>query len=99
MYVSINPSKIMHKKYTAVFYNSDKKKLKTTHFGDNRYEDYTQHHDEMRKANYISRHKSNEDWNDYTQAGSLSRWILWEHKSFDKAVKEYMKRFGLKIFT
>lgn len=98
MYVSIVPSKIKHKKYTAVFYDSDKKKVKTTHFGDNRYDDYTQHHDKMRKANYINRHKSNEDWTDYTRAGTLSRFILWEYKNIDTAIKAYMRRFNLKAY-
>lgn len=98
MYVSITASSRKHKKYVAVFYDKDKKKVKTTHFGDSRYDDYTQHHNEMRKASYLNRHKSNEDWNDYTRSGSLSRYILWEHKNIDTAIKEYMKRFGLKAY-
>ena len=97
MYVDIKESDIKNKKWTATFYDSsDRKKIKTTHFGHNKYEDYTQHHDDIRKAAYIRRHQKNEDWNDFMSAGSLSRYILWEHKDFDKAVKAYMKRFNLK---
>lgn len=98
MYVSITASARKDKKYIAVFYDTDKQKVKTTHFGAKGYQDYTDHHDEMRKANYLNRHRKNEDWNDYMTAGSLSRYVLWEHKSFDKAVKEYMKRFNLKAY-
>ena len=82
----------------AVFYDKDKKKVKTTHFGDNRYESFEEHKDESRKASYISRHSANEDWNDSMSAGSLSRYILWEYKNVDTAIKEYMKRFGLKKY-
>jgi hypothetical protein len=98
MYVSITPSSTKTKKYMAVFYDNDKKKVKTTHFGAKGYQDYTDHHDQMRKTNYLNRHR-NEDWNDYMTAGSLSRYVLWEHKSFDTAVKEYMKKFGLKEYN
>lgn len=82
----------------AVFYDRDKNKIKTTHFGDMRYQDYTDHHDEMRKVSYLNRHRKNEDWNDSTRAGTLSRYILWEHKNIDTAIKEYKKRFGLKAY-
>ena len=71
--------------------------MKTTHFGDNRYRDYTTHKDDTRKQAYINRHQK-EDWNDYMSAGSLSRYILWEYKDFDKAVREYMKKFNLKQY-
>lgn len=81
----------------AVFYDNDKKKVKTTHFGAKGYQDYTNHHDEMRKTNFLNRHR-NEDWDDYMMAGALSKHILWSYKDFDKAVKEYMKRFNLKAY-
>lgn len=98
MYVSIAPSNRIHKKYVAVFYDKDKKKVKTTHFGDDRYQDYTQHKSDDRKEAYINRHQKAESWNDYMSAGALSRYVLWEYKEFDKAVKEYLRRFGLKAF-
>jgi hypothetical protein len=99
MYVSITPSTRKDKKYMAVFYDNDKKKVKTVQFGAKGYQDYTDHHDEMRKTYYLNRHRKNENWDDYMTAGSLSRYILWENKSFDTAVKEYMKKFGLKEYN
>ena len=41
MFVSITPSKIKGKKYTAVFYDDNKKKVKTTHFGSAGMSDFT----------------------------------------------------------
>ena len=49
MYVSITPSKSSGKKMMAVFYDTTKKKVKTTHFGAKGYEDYTTHGDLQRK--------------------------------------------------
>lgn len=41
----------------AVFYNNEKQKIKTTHFGASGYSDFTQHKDEERKKRYLERHK------------------------------------------
>lgn len=80
----------------AVFYNNEKQKIKTTHFGASGYSDFTQHKDEERKKRYLERHKKNENWNDYTSAGSLSRYILWYKKSLKASIEDYKKRFKLK---
>ena len=98
MYVSIKPSNRKYKKYVAVFYDNNKEVVKTTHFGDNRYQAYVDHQDELRRTNYLNRHRKNEQWDDFMSAGSLSRYILWEHKKTDTAIKEYMKRFQLKAY-
>jgi len=50
--------------------------------------------EEKRRA-YIARHRVNEDWSDPKKAGTLSRFILWEHRSLSKALFEYKRRFGL----
>ena len=94
MYVSIKPSTSAGKKMMAVFYDTAKKKVKTTHFGASGYEDYTTHGDLQRKQNYLSRH-SNENWNDYMTAGSLSRWILWGKPSLSASIEDYIRRFKL----
>ena len=97
MYVSIKPSTSAGKKMMAVFYDTAKKKVKTTHFGASGYEDYTTHGDLQRKQNYLSRH-SNENWNDYMTAGSLSRWILWGKPSLSASIEDYMRKFQLKKY-
>lgn len=94
MYVDIKKSNRGNKKYMAIFYDANKKRIKTTHFGAVGYADYTVHKDEFRKERYLNRHR-NENWNDYMTAGSLSKHILWSYTDFDKAVREYMKKFNL----
>ena|SRR5210317_1018040 len=97
MYVEIKPSNNKDKKYTAIFYDNDKKKVKTIHFGASGYSDYTQHKDPKRKQRYIERHKNNEDWSDYKTAGALSRFILWNKTSLEDSIKNYANKFGLKL--
>lgn len=80
-------------KLRATFYYNNEK-IKTYQFGDNRYEDYTIHNDDKRKANYISRHKKRENWNKINK-GSLSRWILWNKKTKKASISDFKKRFHL----
>lgn len=69
----------------------------TVDFGDDRYEDYTQHQDKDRREAYIKRHKANEDWSDKTTAGYWSRWLLWEKPSLKEAKRYIRKKFNIKI--
>lgn len=78
------------KKYYALFDGSKK-----VYFGAAGYEDYTMHKDPERKRRYIERHKKNENWNDPTTPGSLSRYILWNKPTVRESVADYRKRFGM----
>ena len=93
--VSIKPSKLKTKKFTAIFYDDKGKKIKTTHFGAKGMSDYTIHKDPKRKARYIKRHKARENFEDFMTAGSLSRYILWEKPDLQKSINFYKKRFNL----
>ena len=55
---------------------------KTVHFGQRGASDYTINHDDARRASYIARHGSKEDWtrNGIMTPGWLSRWLLWEKR-------------------
>ena len=94
MEVKFSKSTKEGKKMTATFYK-DGKKTKITHFGATGYEDYTTHKDEERKQRYIQRH-SNENWNDFKSAGSLSRYILWNKPTLEASIKDNLKKFNLK---
>ena len=83
------------KKYKIVFYDKDRKKLKTTHFGSSGMSDYTKHKDDERKDLYLARHRANEDWNNPITAGALSRWILWSKPTISASFNDYLKRFNL----
>ena len=77
------------KKWVAEFKDGTK-----THFGATGYGDYTLGATEDQRKRYIARH-SNEDHTDPKKAGTLSRFILWEYKSMQKAITEYKKKFGI----
>ena len=96
--LSIKPATNGKNKYTAIFDVDGR--TRTTHFGAKGMNDFIIYSkqgkeiaDARRKA-YISRH-GKEAWTDPTKAGTLSRFILWEYSSFDKAVASYKKRFNL----
>jgi hypothetical protein len=68
---------------------------KKYHFGLKNGRTYIDHHDKIKRQNYIKRHKVNENW-DAINAGSLSRYLLWgDSISLEKNVKDYIKRFNL----
>jgi hypothetical protein len=93
--VSIKPSKLKTKKFTATFFNDKGEKIKTTHFGAKGMSDYTIHKDPKRKKRYLDRHRKNENWEDFMTAGSLSRYVLWEKPNLQKSISFYKKRFNL----
>ena len=75
-----------NKRYKAIFISGDK--VKTTQFGDKRYENYTIHKDDKRKELYRKRHhkdKIDEPMN----AGSLSWYLLWNKKTLEASIKDY----------
>jgi hypothetical protein len=95
VFVQLKKATTKGKKYTAVFYDEEKTKIKTTHFGAAGYEDYTTHGDDERKKRYIDRHKSSENWADYKSAGSLAFHILWNKPSVAASYNAYLKKFNL----
>ena len=53
MYVQLTKSERNDKKYTAIFYDEERHKIKTTHFGATGYTDFTLTADEYKKENYF----------------------------------------------
>jgi hypothetical protein len=92
--VKIVKSPIKTKKYRAYF-NDDSH----TDFGAKGYENYggvgkERHLNEKRKKSYIKRHRK-EDWTKPKKAGTLSRYVLWNKKSFRESVNDYKRKFKL----
>lgn len=84
-----------NKKFKAIFYDGDKK-VKTSQFGDIRYEDYTQHKDKTRRTKYRNRHKGNLAKTDYMSPAHLSFYLLWgDSTSLNSNIKKYKKKFNL----
>ena len=94
MKVDIKKSTRTGKKMMAIFYENDKK-LKTIHFGDSNYSDYTIHKDESRKKLYIDRHRSSEDWKNPMTAGTCALFILWNKTTISASIADFKKRFNL----
>ena len=88
------PSNRKGKKYEIVFMKDSGKTL-TIHFGSKNSKTYLDHKDKTKRANYIARHAPNEDWSK-VNAGSLSRYILWEGTDLETNLNAYFKRFGIK---
>jgi hypothetical protein len=89
-----------NKKYSVIVLDGSKTQgHKKINFGDDRYEDFTQHKDDERKKRYILRHKKSEDWNDPSTAGFWSRWLLWNKPSIEEAKKHIYSKFGIKVLS
>ena len=97
-YIKLEKSSNLNKKWVATFFDKDKKKVKTTHFGSAGASDYTINKDDSRKELYLNRHKARENWNDFTSAGSLSRFLLWNEKTLESSFKYYLNKFNLKKY-
>jgi hypothetical protein len=91
--IKIEKSTKPEKKYMAIFENCENRREKITHFGSAGAEDYTIHKDPERKKRYLDRHRKNENWNDPTSAGSLSRWVTWNKTSLRASIIDYKRRF------
>ena len=97
-YIQLLKSKVDGKKYTAIFYDEKRTKIKTLHFGAAGMSDFTKHKDVERKQRYIARHEKNENWNDYMTAGSLSYHLLWSKPTLSASYNDYIKKFKLKKY-
>ena len=69
---------------------------KTVHFGATGYEDFTTSKDEKRKASYLARHKTSEDWtlSGIDTAGFWARWLLWNKPSITASIRDINQRFS-----
>ena len=93
--IGITNSTRKEKKMMATFEDCSTGRTKTTHFGANGMSDYTIHKDPERKQRYLDRHSKNENWEDPTSAGSLSRYILWNKPTLQASISDYKNRFRL----
>ena len=85
-----------NKRFKAVFYDRNKEKVKTTQFGDKRYDNYTIHKDKKRKELYRKRHHKDKI-DDPMSAGSLSWYLLWNKEDLEASIKDYEQRFGFRF--
>jgi len=81
--IFIKPSKRKFKKFNA--FSDDGLNI---HFGDQRFEDYTQHKDKDRRSKYRRRHYKREDWSDYTTAGFWATHLLWNEPTLQESAQD-----------
>ena len=96
-HVRIFKSPCKGKAYRAVFTRKDKQTA-TIDFGSSAYENYTQHHDEQRKKNYLSRFRKLIDrYKENPQAPTtLSTMLLWHKPTLEQSLVDFKKKFKLK---
>ena len=77
------------KRYKAYFTNG-----KTTKFGQSNptYGTYIDHNDKTLRKNYIERHMRDLYTNDFTRAGYLSLFLLWDKPTLKESITAYNKR-------
>ena len=94
--ITIGKGTAKNKKLKAIFYDDQGKKIKTTQFGDSRYQDYTLSKDKKQRDRYRTRHKKDLSKGDYKSAGHLSYYILWgDSTSLNTNINKYKKMFKL----
>jgi hypothetical protein len=98
MFVEIKKSTNPKKKFVAIFYDKNKKKIKTTHFGAVGYDDYTITKDVKQKELYRKRHAKDLKTNDFKRAGYLAYHVLWSKPTLKSSIAHYMKIFNLKKY-
>ena len=90
-FVSLKLSSRDNKRYEIIF--SEPKK--TIHFGAKDGSTYIDHHDKIKRENYLKRHIVNEDWNSIN-AGSLSAILLWgKSTNLNNNLNEYLRKFKI----
>jgi len=100
MYVDIRCSNRHDKRYLAIFYDDNKKKIKSVLFDVSDNNNLAHDNFEQVRADYINAHfkDHHRDWEDPMMPSSLSRYVLYEYKHIHRAIHHYMKRFGLKQY-
>ena len=99
VYVKLSKSTRKNKKFMMEYFHDKKeqKPFKTVHFGDNRYQDFTQNGgDEKRKELYYKRH--NKPMSCPKSADTLSKMILWNKSTVRASFKDYLKKYNYKKY-
>jgi hypothetical protein len=91
--VSVVKSPNPAKKWRATFKDGDR--MKHTDFGQAGAPDFTLTGDEARRDAYRTRHKKDLDTGDYTRAGFLSYYLLWNKPTLAGSVRDYKSRFNM----
>ena len=92
MNVIITPSNNQNKKITAIINN------KKIHFGDNRYQDFTQTKDDKRKKAYLARHKK-DNYSNPNYPGFYATNLLWNKPTLKESIQATNKNIRMLILS
>jgi hypothetical protein len=98
MYIQLNKSNLKDKRYTAIFFDNNRKKIKIVHFGLKNGSTYIDHKDEGIRDAWIARHSVTGDWTKPDTASSLAYHLLWNKPSVSASYNAYLKKFNLKKY-
>ena len=91
-FVSLHQSPRKDKKYVIRF----QEPTMAIHFGSKGSKTYLDHHDTLKRENYLKRHSVNEDWTK-VNAGSLSAYLLWgDSTNIDTNLRVFLDTFRIK---
>lgn len=96
IYASLHKSPRKNKAYRMVFTRKKDGATTYTDFGSHM-ENYTEHHDDLRKQRFLSRFRSLiSKYKDNPQAPiTLSTMILWNQPTIEASLRDYKNHFGL----
>ena len=91
-FISLEKSNKPNKKLVITF---SEPKL-SIHFGSKNSSTYLDHHDKVKRSNYLKRHQVNEDWGNPISRGALSMWLLWgPTTNLKENLIYYLKHFNI----
>jgi len=94
MKLTINKSNLKDKKYTAIYYD-DNKKVKTIHFGLKGSTTYLDTGDDKLRSAYRARHQAVYNKSPPMSASRLSYEIIWGNsRDVNKNIKDYKNKYG-----
>ena len=96
-YAQLKKSSVQGKKYTIVFFDAERKKVKTIQFGQAGADDYTKTGDKQQRDRYRDRHSNSRENHNVADTPASASWhILWGNStSLSANYNAYLKRFGL----
>ena len=91
-FLSLQQSPRKDKKYVIRF----EEPTMAIHFGAKGSSTYLDHHDKLKRENYLKRHSVNEDWSK-VNAGSLSAYLLWgDSTNLETNLRVFLDTFRIK---
>lgn len=96
-YAQLTKSSVQGKKYTIVFFDADRKKVKTINFGATGYDDFTKTGNKEQRDRYRDRHSNSRENHNVPDTPASASWhILWGNSTSVSAnYNSYLRRFNL----